>query len=257
MSQIALNSALSALQIATKRLEVLAHDIANKNTTGYKARDLRSVDLMYSQSSRASAGLGGEGSPSQTQVGHGARVSSVTRLIGQGAMKQTGAPLDLMINGRGYFAVTLSDGRVAFTRDGSFSVNHEGTVVTKSGEALEGDIKITGDPQRVIVSTDGVVSGGTEEGSSIKIFTFANEQGLEALSNNLFLPTEASGPPQDAAPGQGGAGTIQQGAIETSNVDPAKVMCDFMDASSTYELAIRVLETINRMERRSIEAMRA
>jgi flagellar basal-body rod protein FlgG len=252
MSQIALNSALSALQIATKRIEVLANDIANKNTTGYKMRDVRSTDLMYSSVRAGNA----EALPSQTQVGHGARVTCIARLVGQGPMKQTGAPLDLMINGSGYFAVTLPDGRKAYTRDGSFSLNSESTLVTKSGETVDGEIKVSGDPQKVTVDTNGNIKGEEGESYNIKIFTFPNEQGLEAISNNLFLETEASGSAQELTPGENGSGQIQQGAVEGSNVEVAKAMSDLMDAGSVYELAIRILEAINKIEHKSAEIMR-
>lgn len=252
MSHIALNSALSALQIATKRIEVLANDIANKNTTGYKVRDVRSTDLMYSSIKSQDD----EQSPSQAQVGHGAKISSISRAVSQGAMKQTGAPLDLMINGTGYFAVTLPDGRKAYTRDGSFTLNAENLLVTKSGEKIDGEIKIAGDPQKVSVGANGNLMGADGESYNIKIFTFANEQGLEAISNNLFLETEASGAAQELTPGESGSGKIQQGAVEASNVEVAKAMSDLMDAGSVYELAIRILEVINKIEHKSAEIMR-
>lgn len=252
MSQIALNSALSALQIATKRIEILANDIANKNTTGYKVRDVRSADLMYT----SARGVDDEQLPSQSQIGHGARITSIARSLSQGPMRQTGAPLDMMINGSGYFAVTLADGRKAYTRDGSFSLNSEGLLVAKSGEKLDGEIKISGDLQKVAIDTSGNVISGDGEKYSIKIFTFANEQGLEAISNNFFLETEASGSAQELTPGENGSGQIQQGAVEASNVEVAKAMSDLMDAGSVYELAIRILEVINKIEHKSADIMR-
>lgn len=255
MSQIALNAALSAMQITLKRLESIANDIANQGTTGYKAREIRSTDLMYT--SVQTGEQESEINPMQAQIGHGSRVSGIVRMLSQGAMKQTNSPLDLMINGSGYFAVTLADGRKAYTRDGSFSINQQKLLVTKSGEKVDGDLEISGDLQKLNVDTKGKFTWGDDEGGqSIKVFTFPNEQGLEAISNNMFVETSASGAAEEKTPGEDGAGQIQQKALEASNVDAAKAMSELMDANTVYNLAIRIIESIGRIESKSADIIR-
>jgi len=257
---IALNAAVSAAQIAKIRLEVLANNVANKNTIGYKASDIRTSDLFYTTLNRSSASEEVGPSASQTQVGHGAKVASIAKVMTQGALKQTNSPLDLMINGAGYFAITLPDGTIGYTRDGSFTRNNKGVLTTRTGEPLVGDFKVDGDLDTLVISDTGDVTitdnkGDKKEVGKIKIYTFQNEQGLSANKSNFLLATQESGEPEDCDPGTNGAGTVVHKALESSNIDSITSIMDLMDAQNTYEMAFRILETVNKMENKANDVM--
>ncbi len=260
MSCIAINSAASALQIAKIKLDVLANDVANKDTIGYKTHDVRTSDLPYTTITKPMPTDGGDSYSSQIQVGNGAKVTSTTRILTQGALKSTQSPLDIMINGSGYFAITLPNGGRAFTRDGSFSVSNS-KLVTKNGSIVESDtgeieIKDTYDIQSLSVSASGKLSikdntGANVELGKLALYHFDNEQALEAIGNNLFIGNEASGEGTLIEDGIGT--TVRSRALEASNVETVKVMMDLMEAQHVYETALKIMEIINKIEHKANE----
>jgi flagellar basal-body rod protein FlgG len=259
---IALNAAASALQIAKIKLDVIANDIANKNTTGYKACDVRTSDLSYTSITRPSIAADEDSYTAQVQVGNGAKVTSTTRMMQQGALKHTNLPLDMMIRGSGYFAVALPNGSRGYTRDGSFRVSNS-MLVTQAGEKVLGEgeeieIKPEYKLDTLEVSPSGAMKIQNSDGEVIEIgrimvHHFGDEQALEAIGNNTFIATQASGDPQELVPGEEGAGLIEHKSLESSNVDTVKVVMDLMEAQNVYEIAFKVMEALNKIERKANE----
>ncbi len=259
---IALNSAASALQIAKIKLDVIANDIANKNTTGYKAYDVRTSDLSYTSIVRPSPSTGEDSYTSQVQVGNGAKVTSTTRMMQQGALKNTDQPLDMMIRGSGYFAIALPNGSKGYTRDGSFRISNS-MLVTKNGEKVLGEgeeieikpefkldsLEISQSGSMKIKNSDGEIV----ELGKILVHRFNDEQAMEAVGNNVFRATEASGDAEELVPGEQGAGLIEHKSLESSNVDTVKIVMDLMDAQNTYEIAFKIMEALNKIERKANE----
>jgi len=256
---IALNAAVSAAQIAKIRIEVLSNDIANKSTTGYKALDVRTGDLPYTSFAAQASGSQEEGAFSQIQVGNGAKVVSTTKILRQGDPRLTNQPLDMMINGSGYFVIALPNGSRAYTRDGSFTLDKDSMLTTKTGERVVGEggeIEIKGNLSTFEVDSTGSMSIIDASGKRVKIGRiilnyFNNEQALEAIGNNMCVETFGSGTYQEIAPGEHGSGKILNKALESSNVDPIKVVMDLLEAQNSYEIAFRIIEVVNKIERKA------
>jgi flagellar basal-body rod protein FlgG len=250
----ALSTAATGMEAQQTRLDVTANNIANTSTAGFKKSRAEFSDLMY-QTQRAPGAATGAGtqSPTGLQVGMGVRTAATHRMHGQGALRQSGNPLDVAIEGRGFFPITLPSGEVGYTRDGAFKLDAEGQLVNAEGYSLAGEIAIPPDAQSVTIGTDGTVSvtvpGETAavEAGQIQLAAFANESGLEATGRNLFRETSASGAAVLGAPGENGTGTLAQGTLEMSNVNVVEEMIDLISGQRAYEINSRVIKAADEM----------
>jgi len=236
-------------------VEVISHNIANMNTTSYQRRRAEFQDLLYQNMRR----VGSDSSDADTvvpvgvQVGLGVKTAAVYRITEQGNLTLTENPLDVAINGDGYFRITLPSGDTAYTRAGSFQLDGDGDVVTVDGLTVQPgltvpnnaiDISINASGQ-VLVSLDGQPEPANIE--QLELARFANDAGLLAIGDNLFLETPASGGPTVAVPGTAGFGTLQQGFLETSNVNVVEEITNLITAQRAYEMNSKVIETSDQM----------
>jgi flagellar basal-body rod protein FlgG len=250
----ALSTAATGMEAQQTRLDVTANNIANTSTAGFKRSRAEFSDLMY-QNQRAPGAATGNGTqaPTGLQVGMGVRTVSTQRMHSQGELRQTGRPLDVAIEGRGFYPVTLPSGEVAYTRDGALKIDAEGTLVTAEGYALAGDISIPPDAQNITIGADGTVSvvvpGETTpvEAGQLQLAAFANESGLEAMGRNLYRETSASGTAVVGAPGENGSGTLAQGTLELSNVNVVEEMIDLISGQRAYEINSRVIKAADEL----------
>ena len=250
----ALSTAATGMEAQQTRLDVTANNIANTSTAGFKRSRAEFSDLMY-QNQRAPGAATGNGTqaPTGLQVGMGVRTVSTQRMHSQGELRQTGRPLDVAIEGRGFYPVTLPGGEVAYTRDGALKIDAEGTLVTAEGYTLAGDISIPPDAQNITIGADGTVSvvvpGETTpvEAGQLQLAAFANESGLEAMGRNLYRETSASGTAVVGAPGENGSGTLAQGTLELSNVNVVEEMIDLISGQRAYEINSRVIKAADEM----------
>ncbi len=236
-------------------IDTIANNLANVNTTGFKKSRVNFQDLLYETIKPAgSETTAGTTIPEGIQVGHGVRPSAIAKVFTPGAAIQTGNALDMMIEGEGFFQVTLPDGTVAYTRDGSFKINEQGTVLTADGYALEPAITVPTDSELISVSSDGTVSSRSPGDNApqtigtIQLVRFSNPAGLDArLGRNLLLETQASGTPTASTPGLDGAGTIAQGFLENSNVQVVEEILQMIIAQRAYEANSKVIQTADDM----------
>lgn len=256
-----LHSAESGLMAAQNHLEVVSHNVANANTAGFKKSRAEFADLIY-QNLREPKDFGGQlsTSPTGVQVGHGARVTSVAKQWDSGPSIVTRNPLDMEIEGEGFFHLITPEGESVFTRDGQFKRDAEGRIVDKNGYRLEPEITIPAQAVNIQITPQGLVrilragSSQWETLGQIELVTFINPQGLRALGRNVFAATPESGFPQRVQPGQDGAGFIAQGQYEGSNVNLAEEMVELIKAQRYFEInskavqaSDRLLEVINSM----------
>ena len=236
-------------------VDVISNNIANMNTTGYKRQRAQFQDLLYQQVSRPGAASNGPEArvPSGIQIGAGVRTGGVYRIAEQGALVQTDNRFDLAIQGLGYFQVQMPSGEIAYTRDGTFQLSDQGELVTSQGLPVEPGITIPQGAVDVVVSRTGEVqikiAGEVEMQTvgQIELATFTNEAGLEAQGDNLFLATGASGEPTISAPGEPGFGSVAQGFVEASNVNPVAEITALITAQRAYEMNSRVVKTADEM----------
>ena len=235
-------------------IDTIANNIANVNTTGYKQARAEFQDLLY-QNIRP-AGTAASTSteyPVGLQLGLGTRPVATTRIYRQGDFRQTGNPLDLVIEGKGFFQVRMPSGETAYTRDGSFHVDKEGKIVTADGDPLEPNITIPADAQEIVIASDGTVSvtqaGQTtaQQLGTIQLSNFQNPSGLNAIGRNLMMATTASGEPIVGNPGEQGMGRINQGFLEQSNVNVVEEMVNMIIAQRAYEVNSRAVRVADDM----------
>jgi flagellar basal-body rod protein FlgG len=235
-------------------VDVISNNIANMNTTGFKRQRAEFQDLLYENIQRPGAATGDNTrAPSGIQIGAGVKTGGVYRIQQQGALQQTDNRYDLAITGRGYFQITLPSGETGYTRDGSFGVSDQGELVTQDGFPVQPGITIPQNAIDVTVSKTGevqVVTSGDPQPQTVgklELATFMNDAGLEAKGDNLFLETASSGPANVAAPGEPGFGTLTQGFVEASNVNPVAEITALITAQRAYEMNSRVVKTADEM----------
>lgn len=250
----ALRSAASGMFAQQLKLDNIANNLANVNTTGFKKATMQFQDLMYQILKPAGTSLqSNQVEPVELSIGHGVRPVANTRSFAQGTLTQTDNPLDLAISGDGFLQVLMPDGTVAYTRDGHIQVNPDGTLVTANGYPLEPDIEIPSDAQQIIVGKDGVISvlaaGETQpdEIGQLELARFVNAAGLTSLGQNLFQETLASGAPIRGEAGKDGFGQIEQGYLESSNVSVVEQMVEMITAQRSYELNSKSIRTAEEM----------
>jgi len=251
-----LRTAASGMIAQQKRIDVISNNLANVNTTAFKRSRAHFEDLLY-QTVQGASNLveGGANSVGSVQVGRGTRLSAIRRMDAQGAIQLTERPLDLAIDGDGYFRVELPDGSMAYTRDGSFGLTGEGNIVTAGGYGLAPSVAVPNEPGRISVSTSGVVSfqseamGDAMEVGRIELARFTNPTGLEALGENLYSETASSGPPLLGFAQEQGFGRLLVGSLEASNVEIVQEMVEMIAAQRAYEIGSRAIQTGEEMAR--------
>ncbi|MCC6000550.1 MAG: flagellar basal-body rod protein FlgG [Pararhodobacter sp.] len=251
----ALQIAATGMSAQQMRVDTVANNLANMSTTGYNARRAEFADLHYQQHTRAGTISAADGTvvPTGIQLGLGARPAAVSMLIAQGALVQTGGDLDIAIDGRGLLEVALPDGRAAYTRAGALQRTGEGLIVTAEGHEVAPGLTIPADARSVSVNGQGEVWAyfadrvQPERIGQLTLAGFTNERGLEALGANLFVETEASGPAVVGAPGTEGLGTLRQGYLEESSVDPVRELTEMIKAQRGYELNAKVITAADQM----------
>lgn len=244
---------LDAQQI---RMTVISNNLANANTTGFKRDRAVFEDLLYQNVRQPGAQSSQDTQlPTGLQLGTGVRVVATEKLFTQGNTTKTDASLDIAIQGRGFFQIQLPDGSLAYTRDGSFTLNSQGQMVNSSGYVLTPAITVPASSLSITIGVDGTVSalapGATAPAQigNIQLADFINETGLQARGENLFAETAASGSPTPGIPGQNGLGTVIQGALETSNVNVVEELVNMIETQRTYEINSRAIETADGMLR--------
>ena len=246
-------TAAAGMAAQQTNLDVIANNLANVNTTGFKRSRAEFQDLLYQTviapgtASSASTNI-----PTGIQVGLGARTAAVKRLFQQGDFKPTENPLDMVIEGGGFFTMIRPDGTQSFTRDGSFTVDENGNVVNSLGYQLDPPITVPQDAIGITVGRDGTVSARLADETvtqlgSIELANFINPAGLQSQGNNMFVASIASGDAITGTPGQDGLGEISQGFLETSNVSIVTELVNMISAQRAYELNSRAIQTADEM----------
>ena len=247
----ALNTAGAGMLAQQTNLDVISNNLANANTNAYKAQRAQFADLMYQTTATSSSEVNGR--PTAVQVGLGSLWTGNASDLSQGAPVQTNAPLNLAINGDGFFQITGADGTIQYTRDGSFTVDATGQIVTQQGLLLTPNITIPPGSTGISVDALGNVTA-TEPGGTaptnlgkITIATFPNPAGLTRLGNNMYAQGGGSGAPTDVPPGTTGAGTLQSGYVEGSNVQVVNEMVNMITAQRAYEINSKAIQTADSM----------
>lgn len=245
----------TGMQAQQASLDVIANNMANINTSGFKRNRLSFEDLLY----RALPGTGMQAAPGGMLGGMGTSAALTDKVFTVGEVKQTSQPYDIAINGQGFFEVTLPDGSTAYTRGGVFHVGSDGALVTQDGYPLSAKITIPNDATAVTIGSDGTVQAtvpGAKTATSlgqIDVVTFINPSGLKPLGSNLFQATTEgdastnSGEPQSSTPGQNGTGTLAQGYLESSNVNLIEEMVNLVIAQRAYEVSSKVVSASDQM----------
>jgi flagellar basal-body rod protein FlgG len=250
----ALYTAATGMELQQRNLDNIANNIANSSTVGFKRSRLEFQDILY-QNLRMPGGASNASTPLPVglQIGMGARVISSERIFIQGDFRQTENPLDMVIEGNGFFQVRLSSGELAYTRAGSFHLNEQGQMVTSSGEQVEPAITIPTNATAITIGTDGTVSvtqpgqANAQNVGQVQLASFANAAGLEAMGRNLFKETSASGQAVTGSPGADGLGHINQGYIENSNVSVVEELVAMIAAQRAYETNSKVISAADHM----------
>lgn len=246
--------ARTGLDAQQTQLDVIANNLANVSTNGFKRGRAVFADLLYQTIRQPGAQSSQQTQiPSGLQIGTGAQPVATVRQHTQGNLQQTGNGLDVAINGAGYFQITLPDGTIAYTRDGSFQKDNQGQIVNSSGYPLQPAITIPADAISMTISTDGVVSvvqpgnAASTQIGTMQVATFINPGGLQSIGDNLFLETGSSGAPTPNTPGLNGAGVLNQFYVETSNVNVAEELVTMISTQRAYELNSKVVSTSDAM----------
>jgi flagellar basal-body rod protein FlgG len=251
---LALWAAKTGLDAQNTRMAVIANNLANVSTTGFKAGRVSFQDLMYQDVQQVGAqSTQNTQYPTGLSLGTGVRLAATEKDYAQGSVLQTNGSLDMAINGLGFFQITMPDGTLAYTRDGSFSLDSQGNVVNASGYPISPAIAIPAGAQSISIGADGTVSvtlPGSAKPTSvgqIQLATFINDEGLQPTGNNLLVESAASGAPQVGTPGTSGIGTLQQGALETSNVNSVTELVDMIETQRAYEMNSKAINTVDQM----------
>jgi flagellar basal-body rod protein FlgG len=259
----ALRTAATGMAAQQTRTEVIANNLANVNTTAFKRSRAQFEDLLY-QNLQGPTVLGSSetNTAPAIQVGRGTRLAGVQRQTSQGALEATGRSLDVGIDGEGFFPVQLPAGTTAYTRDGSFQISDQGVLVTSDGYQVGSGIKVPADVTDVTISATGVVSGSKGAGSDqqelgrIELARFANPSGLEAMGQNIFAATPASGEATTGYPLDDGMGRLVQGQLEGSNVEIVQEMVDMISAQRAYELNSKAVKAADEMSQTATDMIR-
>ena len=250
----ALYTAASGMNAQQTNIDNVAHNLANVNTTGYKKSRIEFEDLVYQEMRTAGATASAvSDAPVGLEIGLGTRAVATARNFSSGNLRSTGSPLDIAIEGDGFFQISLPDGTTGYTRSGAFHMDAQGLLVTAEGYSLEPQITIPNNATSVSISKDGIVSAqvagqsAAQQLGTIEIATFSNSGGLRPLGGNLFAPTTASGDAETGAPGTDSRGTLAQSFLEDSNVSVVEEMVNMIIGQRAYEANSRVVKAADEM----------
>lgn len=249
----ALSTAATGMEAMQTNLNSVSNNLANVNTTAYKKDETLFKDLFYDQvrdpDSKETAALA---RPTGVQVGLGVEVASVHKNFEQGSAKVTNNSLDIMVNGEGFFAVQKENGELLYTKDGAFKLDASGRVVHGNGYPIVPALTIPPGTAKIMISNLGLVevqdsAGKTQQIGQIELATFTNQQGLRNMGGNAYQVTEASGAPTQGNPGTNGIGTVEQGKLESSNVNMVGEMVNMIQAQRAYEMNAKVMTAADQM----------
>jgi flagellar basal-body rod protein FlgG len=260
----ALDTAATGMAAMDLQVQVIAGNIANMTTTGFKSQRAEFQDLLYEHVQRIGAQASDQGNilPVGIELGSGVKTVGTPRLMTQGTLTQTGNTLDVAIQGSGWFKIQMPDGTFAYTRDGSFQMNAQGQIVTAEGNLVQPTITIPPNSSGLTINQQGQVSvtlpGSTTSSilGQFTITTFINDAGLQPQGSNLFTATPASGQPQDGIAGTNNAGTLLQGSLEQSNVEAVTEISNLISAQRAYEMNSKVITAADEMLQTTSQLMR-
>lgn len=250
----ALYTAASGMNAQQANMDNVAHNLANVNTTGFKKSRVEFEDLMYQETRAAgSSASSSTEAPVGLEVGLGTRAVATSRNFSSGNLRQTSGPLDMAIEGEGFFQISLPNGTTAYSRAGTFHRDAQGLIVTNEGYALQPNITVPPNATSISISKDGIVSAqipgqtASQNLGTIELASFANSAGLRPQGGNLFTATSASGDPETGAPGSDARGTLAQGFVEDSNVSVVEEMVNMIIGQRAYEANSRVIKAADEM----------
>jgi flagellar basal-body rod protein FlgG len=260
----ALHTASTGMMAQELNVQVISNNIANMRTTGYKRQRAEFQDLLYEHVRRVGTQTSDQGNilPAGIELGGGVKTVGTPRVMTQGSLLPTSKELDVAIRGDGFFRILLPDGRTAYTRDGSFELDAQGRIVTAQGYVVQPGITIPQNARSITINAQGQVSAvvGTDATPSqlgqIELSNFVNKAGLQAIGDNLFLETPASGAPQNGTPSLDGLGDLQQGNLEQANVEAVKEVADLIAAQRAYEMNAKVITAAGEMLQATSNLMR-
>ncbi len=244
----------TGLEAQDLALTTVSNNLANVSTTGFKKDRAVFEDLLYQIQRQPGANSSADSRlPSGLQLGTGVRTAGTQKIFTTGSLQLTDQPLDMAINGRGFFQIAMPDGTIGYTRDGTFHINNEGVVVNVNGYPLEPQITIPEQTNQLTVSKDGIVQAtlfgdpAPQELGQIETVDFINPAGLQAVGGNVFYETAASGAPQVGVPNEEGFGTVEQGALENSNVEVVEELVKMITVQRSYEMNSKVVSAADQM----------
>lgn len=249
----AVHTAATGMDAMQTNLDNVANNLANVNTTAFKKSTAEFQDLFYQTIRAPGSAVSAEvQAPTGVQVGVGVKTSSVHKVFEQGASKITNNPLDLMINGDGFFAVQKENGEIVYTRDGSFKTDGNGRILTSSGYILTPPINVPQNSLGITIAPNGIVNSRDSEGKltqigQIELVSFVNPSGMLALGGNTYQASESSGAAQQGVPGNSGFGNLEQGHLEASNVNVVNEMVNMIQAQRAYEMNSKVIQAADAM----------
>ena len=251
----ALSIAATGMAAQQTNVETIANNLANMNTTGFKQQRAEFQDLLYQnvQTTGAQPSDQGTYAPNGIQIGAGVRTAAIYRITTQGDLQSTGNPYDVAVQGPGYFRIQQADGTDAYTRSGNFSLSPQGQLVTQDGLVVQPGIAIPQNTLSVTINAQGQVNATVAGNNTpqtvgqLELTRFPNEAGLNAIGNNMYLETPGSGSPQAGVPGTTGYGTVQQGFLETSNVNSVDEITSLITAQRAYEMNSKAISTADQM----------
>jgi flagellar basal-body rod protein FlgG len=251
---LSLWTAATGMQAQATNVDVISNNLANANTAGFKFSRANFQDLMYQQvSAPGSQNAAGNQVPTGIQIGMGVRTAGVERMFSEGSFQQTGNPMDVAIQGQGFFEVQQPNGQLAYTRAGNFSLDSQGQVVTPDGYVVQPAITVPANSTNLHIASDGTVTvvqpGSTSSTTvgQIQIVNFSNAAGLKGIGQSLYEQTAASGAPTTGSPGTNGMGTIGQGMLEMSNVNAVEEMVNLIAAQRSYEMNSKTVKASDEM----------
>jgi flagellar basal-body rod protein FlgG len=246
--------AKTGLEAEQTRMDVIANNLANVNTSGFKGSRAVFQDLLYQNLTQPGAQSSQSTQyPSGLQLGTGVRPVATERLMTQGNLTQTGNSLDVAVDGQGFFQVLKPDGTIAYTRDGTFQLNNQGQVVTSSGYLVQPTVTIPASAQTVTIGNDGTVSvtvpgqAAPQQVGALQLASFVNPTGLQSIGDNLYLQTGSSGAPNTGQPTLNGLGSVRQGYLESSNVNVVAELVDMISTQRAYEVNSKAVQASDQM----------
>jgi len=244
----------TGMEAQQTQLDVIAHNLANVSTTGYKRANAVFEDLMYQNLRQVGSNTSDQSQlPTGLHLGLGVRTVATSRSFSQGTIQQTSNNLDVAIQGNGFFQITQPDGSTAYTRDGSFQLDNQGRLVTAGGLAVANGVTVPANAKNIAMAADGTVTAsipGTttpQQIGNIVLASFINPAGLEPQGQNLFIESPASGQPNTGTPGANGLGTVTQGFLETSNVNVVQELITMIQTQRAYEMNSKAIQTSDQM----------